>query len=61
MLKRLAWNLAREGAVVLWLKPWSSQEGSRFLADLFMEVGTLEIDQKRIIIVMDDPIANCAA
>ena len=28
LLKRLAWNLASAGSIVLWLKPWTYQEGS---------------------------------
>jgi hypothetical protein len=57
LLKRLAWELAKAGAVVLWLKPWSYQDGPRFLRELFKEASDPAVcGGKRIAVVMDDPV-----
>jgi hypothetical protein len=55
LLKRLALDLARAGAVVLWLKPSSYPDGPRLLRDLFKEISETA-GTKRAVIVMDDPI-----
>jgi hypothetical protein len=55
LLKRLALDLARAGAVVLWLKPSSYPDGPRLLRDLFKEVSEAA-GGKRVVIVMDDPV-----
>jgi hypothetical protein len=55
LLKRLALDLARAGAVVLWLKPSSYPDGPRLLRDLFKEVSEV-CGGKRVVVVMDDPV-----
>ncbi len=58
LLKRLAWDLARAGELVLWLKPWSSLDTTKVLRDLFSAISELDPWQgKRIVVVMDDPLS----
>lgn len=58
ILKRLAWELAKKGELVLWLKPWSSMDNSRALRELFKEVASLKEHQGRsVVVVMDDPLS----
>ena len=57
LLKRLAWDLAKKGALVLWLKPSSYQDGPRFLRELFKEVAEVgSAFRHQVVVVMDDPL-----
>lgn len=59
LLKRLAFDLARREALVLWLSPWFYQDTQAVLVQLFEKLSTLSKRHqlRRPIIVMDDPLA----
>lgn len=57
LLKRLTFDLANEGALAIWLKPSSYQDGPRILRDLFKEIAeVLSAFRQRVVVVMDDPL-----
>lgn len=58
LLKRLAFDLATSGELVLWLKPWSFPDVTSLLGDLFKAIGRIKnFAGRRIVAVMDDPVA----
>ena len=57
VVKRLAFDLARAGHVVLWLRPWFYQDTQAALSDLFRRVRNgLPDGTRRVIVCMDDPL-----
>lgn len=57
IMKRLAWDLARDGNLVLWLKPSSYRDGARTLRELIKKIASIDRTKKDAIVVfMDDPL-----
>lgn len=57
VLKRLAFDLAKSGALVLWLKPSSYQDSPKVARELFAEVAKVESHYgRKVVVVMDDPL-----
>jgi hypothetical protein len=57
LLKRAAFELAREGSLVLWLKPWKFPDGSAELRRLFSVLKGLAPKGDRVVVCLDDPIS----
>ena len=56
--KRLAYELARLGDPVLWLRPWFYQDGRRVFGDAIRALAkAVPEQQKTVTVVMDDPLA----
>lgn len=57
VMKRLSFDLAKNGHVVLWLRPWFYQDTQAVLFDLFRKLrGALPPDVGRPVVFMDDPL-----
>ncbi len=57
LLKRAAFELARAGMPVLWLKPWHAPDVGRQLRELIEAAGSVEAwGGKTVVVVMDDPL-----
>ncbi len=57
ILKRLAWEVAKSGSLVVWLKPWFYHDTNLTLARVFQAVAKITEDAgNRILVVMDDPV-----
>ena len=58
ILKRAAFDVARNGVLVLWLKPWFHHEVGHALGKIFHAVGKItEKSGRCALVVMDDPAA----
>jgi hypothetical protein len=58
LLKRLAWDLAKSGELVLWMKPWWSCDVVQELRETFQKIASLkEWKGKPVVIFMDDPLS----
>ena len=58
VLKRLAYDLAKNGDLALWLSPWLFSDAQVAFQDVFRVTAKLkDFAGRRIVIVMDDPIS----
>jgi hypothetical protein len=56
--KRLAYELARLGEPVIWLRPWFYQDGRRVFGDAIRALAKAGDERpKQVTVVMDDPLA----
>jgi hypothetical protein len=58
ILKRLAFDLAKQGELVLWMKPWFGQDSIESLTKIMRHAKVASKELKnRVVVFMDDPLS----